>query len=330
MLAQNSRNRRRRGLDRGARRPRIVASPTGRERERCERHDNGAAKLHLFAQRLPHRLLERDAAGNELVGGLKVVYASLVVAPQRSGQRHEIDLARRVGYQRNLEVLLRQRSQGVAVKHGGVVGELRPAVECGDRGRGLAANRTEIVARRREVGFGAPHVLLLFEPEEDRQVETERPSVILQRIEGGARAGNQIVVEGVADRVVRRVFQTRELERGLAAARGERRLENLLALRVRAAHQRVERDVQALEAQPLVERERLAGRAVEQLVEHRAVIVLCDSKLALLLTRRRQVELGRDKVSLGGLVGGIRYLRHLEHLLEVTDILRVHGGECRV
>src|ERR1700688_325143 len=134
-------------------------------------------------QRRSNCLFEGDLAGEKLVRRLQITYARGVLALQHERERHEINLTRLIRGQRDAKILLRQRNQRVAIENRALVSELRGAEQDRNRGRGLYPYQRKIRPRCLQIGLRARNVLILLEPEKNRQVEPDdsAPVALLTR-----------------------------------------------------------------------------------------------------------------------------------------------------
>src|SRR5208282_6665156 len=101
---------------------------------------------------------------------------------------------RLIGGQRDSKILPRQGNQRIAIEDGGLVGELGAAEQGGNRGGGLDFDQRLIGSRGLQIGLRARNVLVLLEPEKNRQVETDGADPIARLIRCRGEAGDQVIV----------------------------------------------------------------------------------------------------------------------------------------
>src|SRR6266481_8542150 len=124
-------------------------------------------------QRRSDRLLERNLTGQELICRLQITHARGVQALHYARQRNEIYLTTLITGQRDTKILARQRNQRIAIEDRALVGELCAAEQRGNRCGGLNFYQRLVGSSGCETSLRAQHVLVLLEPEKDRQVKPD-------------------------------------------------------------------------------------------------------------------------------------------------------------
>src|SRR6266852_2025663 len=139
-----------------------------------------AAKQSL--QRASRRLLQRHLLSEQLIHRLQIGRSSVALLAERADKGCEISLAAPVRNQHNLECLMSERNESVAIQERGFAGAQDLPIESGDLSCGLNTNRLRVLSCGIEILMRAFDVLVLG-PKEDRQVEPDLEVPILRLIQ---------------------------------------------------------------------------------------------------------------------------------------------------